>query len=831
MGELSILIVEDEKINRAILSKIFKENYRIYETENGKVALEMLQSGIKVDLILLDLLMPVMNGVEFLAAIKSDASFCDIPVVMNTQNEEPEMEARAFELGVDDFVTKPYNAKIITRRVDNLIRKYVLERRTMQAKLKTASEELDNLVDAIPGGVGIFEISDKVDWIYFNDGLHKLLGYTKEIFETELREETLKKSIVEEDFELLSEKIKESLVTGEKFQVTVRAKKATGEIIWVAINAHQLNVESEYPRFQMVFMNVTEEKKIEQEMKEMLSKLQYRMKWDVLTGIYNRQGFYHASAEMRAHDKGTPYVIAVWNIDHFKVVNELFGNAVGDQVLIHFAEILKENIPEGSGVFGRLEADRFATCAPKAFYEKTHERMKQYITKGIQGEVVDYPIYVHIGLYNVEDITESIGTMCDRAKLALQSIKTNAIKRSCCYTAEMSDQLYRDQKLVNEFDAALKNKQFYFLLQPVVDTVSGEVVSAEALVRWEHPDRGHISPGEFIPTFERNGYITELDFFVWEEVCRFLHENEENGFSNVPISINMSRKHFLMGNPKEKLISLLEKYKVPHEMLKLEITESAYIEHPEQILLAIKELQEQGFIILMDDFGSGYSSLNMLKDAPVDILKIDMAFMVGIKDSTRGSDILHSVVDMTKRIDMQTVAEGVETKEQYRLLKNMGCDTIQGYYFSKPLLPDDFRNYVTEHQSTKFLQKELENNKKWVLVIDDFEAIRVSVTAALADEYHVLTACDGKEGYKLLEEYKNQISFVLTDIIMPEMDGLALIQAMKENANLTQIPVMVFTADNDADKVLQAIALGARDAVRKPVDPEILRARIRNIID
>ncbi|MDD3402357.1 MAG: GGDEF domain-containing response regulator [Hespellia sp.] len=698
MSELSIMIVEDEKINRTILSKMFEDTYRIYEAENGKVALEMLECGMKVDLILLDLLMPVMDGIEFLALIKADERFSKIPVVMNTQNAAAEMEARAFELGADDFVTKPYDRNIITRRVDNLIRKYVLEHRQMEARLKNASEEFNNLVDTIPGGIGIFEIGETIACVYFNDGLHQMFGYSREALKAIPREETLTTTIVKEDQKPLMEKVRNAMETGEKMRATVRAKKANGALIWVAITAQKLAVEAEVPRFQAIFLEVTEEKKIEEEMKKTLSELQYRMKWDVLTGIYNRQAFYDATAKLLAENPETKYVIAVWNIDHFKVVNELFGNAVGDQVLRRMAEILKENIPDYIGIYGRLEADRFTTCAPKSYYEETKGQMREYIAKGIQGNVVNYPVYVHIGLYDVEDITEPVGTMCDRAKLALQTIKTNAVDRFCYYTPDMSDQLYREQALVNDFDTALKERQFYIRLQPIIDTQSGFVVAAEALVRWNHPEKGFISPGEFIPTFERNGYITEMDYFVWEEVCRFLCENEEKGITNVPVSINISRKHFLKGNLKEKLLSLLEKYNISKEMIKLEVTESAYMEHPKQIHSVIGELQEEGFVIMMDDFGSGYSSLNMLKDAPVDILKIDMVFIEGLKDdSTRGRDILHCVIDMTKRIHMRTVAEGVETREQYQLLKCMGCDTIQGFYFSKPLSPDEFRIYLKSH--------------------------------------------------------------------------------------------------------------------------------------
>ncbi|MDD3278152.1 MAG: EAL domain-containing protein [Lachnospiraceae bacterium] len=694
MPDLAIMIVEDEKINRTILARIFRDEYQIYQARNGRQGLDLLETGVKVDLVLLDLVMPVMNGIEFLKNIKSDQRFTDIPVIVTTQNGDPDRETEVFELGADDFVTKPYNVRALTRRVNNLIQKYVLEKREMEEQL------------------------------------------------------------------------------------------------------------------------------------------QFRKRRDVLTGIYNRTTFYEAAQKMIQENPEENYVIAVWDIDHFKMINELFGNLQGDQMLIRMSDILKESIPPGKGVYGRLEADHFATCALKNVYQNTKESIKELINRGIQGDILDYPVFVHVGLYGVtNNREESVSTMCDRAKLALQTVKSNALQRFCYYKSHMSERLYLEQELVNDFEQAMQEKQFYIQLQPVVDTVSGEVISAEALVRWNHPQKGFISPGDFIPIFEKNNFIIRLDYYVWEEVCRFLSENRSRNLANVPISINISRKNFLMGNLESRLLYLLDKYQIPVELLKLEVTESAYMEHPDQILAEIQKLQKKGFVILMDDFGSGYSSLNMLKNVPVDILKIDMIFIANLEDSKRGSDILHSVVELTKRLKMQTVAEGVETKQQYRLLKKMGCDSIQGYYFSKPMLPEAFLSYVEQHSSSVFLEQELKDDKKLILIADALEAVRVSVGGMLRDRYRVLTAEDGKAAYHLLEQYKDRISFVLTAIHMPRMDGRELIRAMKNNANLREIPIMVLSADGASETALETLSLGALDIINKPVEPDVLKARVGNILE
>lgn len=303
---------------------------------------------------------------------------------------------------------------------------------------------------------------------------------------------------------------------------------------------------------------------------------------------------------------------------------------------------------------------------------------------------MNYKINMYMGIYEIADMELSPEQMCERANMALASVKGKALGKFAVYHDNMRTFLVREQFMVNEMNRALAEGQFTFYLQPIYDAVTEVPASAEALVRWIHPERGMISPGDFIPLFERNGFIMKLDYYIWEGVCKYLSEAVKQGEPVVPVSVNVSRVDMFQVDLCERIVNLVDRYGLEHRLMKFEITESAYMDDSSQLLDIIENLQKNGFKVLMDDFGSGYSSLNMLKDASVDILKIDMRFLESFGEESRGSNVLDGIISMAKVLNMQVVAEGVETLEQLNFLKNTGCDLIQGYYFSKPLPLDDY---------------------------------------------------------------------------------------------------------------------------------------------
>ena len=823
MKNLTILIVEDIEINRSILANIFQSEYIVLEAENGKVALEILQQGVEVDLILLDLMMPVMNGLQFLNIIKQENQYAKIPVVVNSVNGEQENEIKALELGADDFIAKPYNPRILKQRVKNLIDKYILEKRDMETRLLDTSVRLSTLINTVPGGIGLFELGERITAVYVNEVFHKLLGYNKDELNKELQDPytTL---LFGKNMADVAENAKN--ITGT-YQKTIQVRKKNGEYIWLGMNAKKMDVDGHKDTIQVVFMDLTREKQTEQKMQESMRLLRYQVECDVLTGIYNRDTFYEKTKEMLLLNTEKRYVLTVWDIEKFKVVNDLFGGRTADRILKNIANVLKSTIAE-DGTYGRLESDHFVLCTTMEKLRDNRDFLSHILEKGVQGNTIKYPVMIHMGVFMIEDIHMPVSIMCDRAGLALHSIKNNVVERWALYEESMRDLMLNEQELVNEMKEALQNKQFYIQLQPIVQATTGKIVSAEALVRWNHPIKGKISPGEFIPIFERNGSITRLDNFVWDEVCKFLADNKEHGCRNVPISVNVSRVNFYDENLCEQLLAILDKYQLEPDLLKLEITESAYTNNSEQLLCAMKRFQDQGFRVLMDDFGSGYSSLNMLKDVPVDILKIDMKFIHTLETSERAYNILYNIFNMAKSLGMHTIAEGVETKSQYELLRSMGCNDIQGYFFSKPLLLDEFREKVQEDNIAEFLH--LEQKKPLILVADDVEIIRASIDAVLSDEYELMEVENGQEALEIVQKEYARLKLVITDIHMPVMDGFELISQMSKSPSYSRIPVLVLTGEGEADYAIKAISLGAVDVIVKPFEPDIFLRRVKNMI-
>ncbi len=421
--------------------------------------------------------------------------------------------------------------------------------------------------------------------------------------------------------------------------------------------------------------------------------------WDSLTGIYNRRGFYQATQELFDRNPDTEYVIAYWNVQRFKIINELFGREVGDGILIQMAEMIKHAYHgvEGEhgieGTYGRMESDNFAICFPARFLEGdrafVHSGEITYVSEG-----AEYRFSSCYGLYLVKDRSVGIAAMVDRSRLAMDTVKTNYVRPYAYYNDNMREHVVMEQILMSECEKAIRENQFMVYYQPVCDAVSGRIMSAEALVRWNHPQRGMISPAVFIPLFERNGFVSVLDRYVWEKVCQMLRRRLDEGKDVVPVSINVSRVDFYNQQLCENIISILDKYGLEKRLLRLEVTESSYSDDPQHVLEIVKRLQDHGFTIMMDDFGSGYSSLNTLKDLPVDILKIDMKFMDDLDKGGKSAIILESIVRMAKWMRLKAVAEGVETEEELNFLKSVECNYIQGYYFYRPLPELEFEEQL-----------------------------------------------------------------------------------------------------------------------------------------
>lgn len=554
----TVLVVDDSTTNRSILCDILHSDYTVIQAENGIQALTKLKrQDKKVDAIILDIIMPEMDGYEFMNKIKQDKTLSQIPVIILTEKSDRDTEKKVLESGAWDFVPKPYDAEIIKLRLKNVIA------RSQVSLLK----ELNNV-----------------------------------------------------------------------------------------------------------------------------------MNYDPLTEIYSKNKFFSASKALLKANPDKQFAFLRLDIDRFKLINSFFGTAYGDRLLKHVAKRIRDFAKTTECcTFGRIDADVFGIFTPYQGKEETVKQIEQAV-EDMKKLSASYNIMIVYGVYVVTDRSLPISFMCDRAALAAKTVKGHYMKSYAFYDDKMRLSIENEQNIINEMSDALENNEFVPYYQPKYDVKTNKPVGAEALARWIHPTKGFISPGVFIPIFEKNGFISELDFYIWECVCKQLKEWKDKGVPLFPVSVNVSRVNLYNPNLSKIIIELTKKYDVDPKYFNIEITESVYTDDNVMIDDITSQLRNNGFTILMDDFGSGYSSLNVLKDVQVDMLKMDMMFMFKAKYDGRAETIISSVIRMAKWLNIPVIAEGVDRAEQVEFLKSVGCDYIQGFYYSKPLPSADYEKLISDQE-------------------------------------------------------------------------------------------------------------------------------------
>lgn len=543
----TILIVEDDELYREMLGETLEGEHRVIYADNGKVGLELLRQNYeRIEVVLLDIQMPVMNGFEFLEAVNQDKVLSSIPVIVLTVKEQYDDEEKCFDLGASDFICKPSRPQIVKRRVNNII------------------------------------------------------------------------------------KIKDSAAT------------------------------------------------------------LYKVEYDTLTGVYTRQAFVHYAEQLLKKNPDTRYDLIISDIENFRIINERYGTQVGDRILREIGNTLSGGECEGR-VTGRYEVDRFVAIVPYSGVDLdlSLEEMCHHIIKNLALPNVRS----RFGIY--EDIPHDmpITISCDRAMMALKSAKQNLDSVYAKFDSVLLKKITVQQRIEHSMKEALKEKQFRVYYQPKHDAITGKLIGAEALVRWMHPEYGFMSPADFIPLFEQNGFITELDFYVWQRTCENIHRWINQGINAVPISVNASKLDFQKKDFLKKIQDVVDANELPSNMLHIEVTESLFADRIDELSLILNQCREKGYQIELDDFGTGYSSLNTLGTLPLDVVKLDMSFMNQLHDKRR-LRVLTACVQLARSLNLKITSEGVETEEQLHMLRKLGVDTIQGYFFSKPLPENEFEEYL-----------------------------------------------------------------------------------------------------------------------------------------
>ena len=684
-----ILIVEDNEINRMILSEILSDEYQVLEAENGLEALHILrQNKDSIDIILLDVMMPVMDGYTFLDKMKEDDELSTVPVIVMTQGDSEEDEISALAHGATDFVPKPYRPRVIFHRVASIIN---------------------------------------------------------------LRE-----------------------------------------------TAAMVN----------------------------------QFKYDRLTGVYSKEFFYRKVREELQENPDEEYTIICSNIENFKLYNDAFGREAGDRLLQEYAYNMV-NMIGTDGICGRYGADRFLIFCRK---EREQADRKRFILE-IDDERPKKMENINIkwGIYEITDAKVPVEQMCDWALLAADSIRGQYNQHMAVYDDTLRGKLLREKAVTDAMETALREKQFIVYLQPKYSLKDECMAGAEALVRWIHPEWGFMSPGEFIPLFEKNGFIPRLDAYVWEQVCIRLKEWREKGIPLVPVSVNVSRADVYQLDLVEILTGLITKYGVDPAYLHLEITESAYADNPGQIISTVEELRKMGFIIEMDDFGSGYSSLNMLSQMKLDILKLDMKFIQSEMAKPEYQSILNDIIRMAHRMNLSVVAEGVESREQVKRLEKFKCDYVQGFYFARPMPDGEFEELLKvqrphDRSSSPEMRKN-ESGMRRVLVVDDDAGYRKMVSQTFKGQYEVLESEDAIGALECIRSYDCEgISVVILSMSLPENGADVFLKTLRQDPALWHILVL---GTIPRGEVLEEfpLALETDDFLCKCHPMFDLRRRIEHLVD
>ena len=373
-----------------------------------------------------------------------------------------------------------------------------------------------------------------------------------------------------------------------------------------------------------------------------------------------------------------------FDIRKFKIINDLYGEKFGDEILAFVKSQLIECCREDQ-YFLNLRSDVFMIVTEYDKEEELTELIQTLDTK--VSRYRDVKLQMTYGVYPVEDKRMELRQMEDRAAMARKAAKNNVLSNILFYREQFKESLYNRKFIEENMQAAIAERQFMMYLQPKYSIAKNEIIGAEALVRWRHPKRGMIYPDQFIPIIEENGFVKKVDYYIWGEACRFIRKCRETGILPCPISVNVSRVHLGDNECIRVLADLIQEYGIDRKLLELEITETA---GDQQVSRKALELKEEGFTLLMDDFGSGYSSLNILLETPFDVIKLDKKFMENMMVSDKGRLILEQVVSMADKLELGLLAEGVETKEQVELLQSIGCDQVQGYYYARPMPEEEF---------------------------------------------------------------------------------------------------------------------------------------------
>ena len=556
---------------------------------------------------------------------------------------------------------------------------------------------------------------------------------------------------------------------------------------------------------------------------------------DELTGLMSMNQFYYEGAKWISQNQDSQFDIVALDIVHFGIINDSKGVDGGNEILKTIADRIKKIQKEVMFLASRVYADRFILLIRRR--EGYCDRLVEEADCISKKYAATMSVHIKFGIYEITEKNVKLSTLCGRAFSATNLIKDFYGNGYAYYDEKLHNQILYEQHINDEMETALKEQQFQIYFQPKYDLFTKSIAGAEALIRWKHPTDGMVSPGAFIPIFEKNGFIVQLDQYVWDHTASQIAEWYHEGKKVVPVSVNISRVDIEMMDVISVLDGIVNKYHLDPELLHLEITESAYMQDIDKIIDVVSQLKNKGFMIEMDDFGSGYSSLNMLAKLPINILKLDMKFIQELESSANAKTIIEYTIGLAKWMNLPVVAEGVETDEQLDLLRKLECNYVQGYVFSKPIPEDQFKQLLVSSEPDSIAENRknqelfIYSSKKnyRMLIIDDLQLNRSIIRSYFEDSFSIIEAVNGKVAMEYLESGE-KVDIIMLDIYMPELNGYQLLEKIKADPALKKIPVLVISSGTNDEEQKKALELGADGFAAKPFTAENIINKVRILL-
>lgn len=693
-----LIVADDTNEVLSFCAELFEGSYSVTYAESGAKTLALLRKlGQKVAALVVHLTEEEAGSRELLSWLRDSHDSDNVPVLIVDREEDDLKALQYIDAGAFDFIPMPVDRQFLFQRVNSAVHSAKRVKARAQSNfLRLQSDEEEKFRHVLEAtGTVVFTYDIESETFSYDDLAGRYLAgkYDKRtLWKIFLSDMVARLSDVKQ-MQALCHNLAED-PEKESDEMFVQLRSANKKMRWFRMQLIKRNEDQVFTgKMLMTFNDVHDEVVTKNSMR-------YRAEHDILTGLLNRESFLSRVGELVSSGEPGHYVLACVDLDNFKVVNDQFGHATGDRILKDIGAKIQLLMDGCSGVCCRICADTFAAFYPAAHSEGEDDEIWGKLSRQLKQEAHPYHVTFHVGRYRIDDLKLKPELMLDRALMAQRSIHRDAVRRIADYDEAERLRMLEEQKIVGMMEWALADGQFIIYLQPQYSRGTGLISGVETLVRWNHPEQGMITPGQFIPLFEKNGFITRLDHFVWEESCVLLRRWLDEGRKIVPLSVNVSRVDIFDEGLCDDLTALIEKYELTRDMLRLEITETAYSDQPEQFLGAVGRLRNEGFLVEMDDFGSGYSSLNILKNCPIDVLKLDMGFLSDNEgESARGGNIIASVVRMARLLSLPIIAEGVETQQQADFLHSIGCDVMQGYLFAKPMPVNEFEAIMNDRVS------------------------------------------------------------------------------------------------------------------------------------